>query len=403
MDTKDWKSPLIGAGLGLGLGAGIVLARRRGLRKQVFNQLKNIGKNTRDIAAKEAIPAEVRTQAKQIANQLRRSGIDPSKAKIGIIATPGTGKSTMARALSEELGVKSLNLDGVSRRLIKGDTAQKYLQAQHGGKMPKGAILEQTYMPHTSDLDMFDVVVKLERPEGEIIKSLHKRGRGAFQADYVDYKKLQGEIGEAFNSLNARTIDLGGRAKIKVRGNSGFGFKSGLMQRARAKGLDLNAFAKLTQPQQLASLEAGKITKSYGATNTWRKGRLLMDTATVGGFAGLGAYYNPMNKKASIEYRGHTFPGYNKPIRNSGSSQHKMMVLAKKGDKVKLVRFGHRAYGHNYSSEAKQNYLKRSAGIRGKDGQLTKDDKFSANYWARRVLWPQNRKADGKSSLHRRR
>ena len=86
-----------------------------------------------------------------------------------------------------------------------------------------------------------------------------------------------------------------------------------------------------------------------------------------------------LGKHASIEYRGHTFPGYNKPIRNSGSSQHKMMVLAKKGDKVKLVRFGHRAYGHNYSSKAKQNYLKRSAGIRGKDGQLTKDDKFSAN------------------------
>lgn len=100
-------------------------------------------------------------------------------------------------------------------------------------------------------------------------------------------------------------------------------------------------------------------------------------------------------KKAEIEYRGHTFPGYNKPIANRGPGKHKKMVLAKKGDKVKLVRFGHKDYRHNYSEKAKKNYLKRSAGIRGKGGRLTKDDKFSANYWARRVLWPSGEKADG--------
>jgi hypothetical protein len=72
-----------------------------------------------------------------------------------------------------------------------------------------------------------------------------------------------------------------------------------------------------------------------------------------------------------------------------------MMVLAKKGDDVKLVRFGHRGYSHNYSPEAKANYLKRSAGIRDGSGNLTKDDKFSANYWARKHLWPRNQEADG--------
>ena len=88
-----------------------------------------------------------------------------------------------------------------------------------------------------------------------------------------------------------------------------------------------------------------------------------------------------------IEYRGETFAGYNKPKRNTSSSKHKQVVLAKKGDDVKLVRFGHKDYGHNYSKEARTNYLKRSAGIKNKSGGLTKDDKFSANYWARRELW----------------
>lgn len=99
-------------------------------------------------------------------------------------------------------------------------------------------------------------------------------------------------------------------------------------------------------------------------------------------------------KTAEVEYRGHTFPGYNQPVR-AGEGQHKMMVLAKKGDDVRLVRFGHRGYQHNYSPEAKANYLKRSAGIRDGSGNLTKDDKFSANYWARKHLWPRNQEADG--------
>jgi 8-oxo-dGTP pyrophosphatase MutT (NUDIX family) len=103
---------------------------------------------------------------------------------------------------------------------------------------------------------------------------------------------------------------------------------------------------------------------------------------------------NPSEKRAEVEYRGHTFPGYNQPVR-AGEGQHKMMVLAKKGDEVRLVRFGHRGYQHNYSPEAKANYLKRSAGIRDGSGNLTKDDRFSANYWARKHLWPRNQEADG--------
>ena len=41
----------------------------------------------------------------------------------------------------------------------------------------------------------------------------------------------------------------------------------------------------------------------------------------------------------SIEYRGKTFPGYNKPVK-SDRPEKKKMVLAKEGDKVKLIHFG---------------------------------------------------------------
>lgn len=116
-------------------------------------------------------------------------------------------------------------------------------------------------------------------------------------------------------------------------------------------------------------------------------------------FHGMVGLKKDTEKKASIEYRGEHFDGYNKPKQAPAGDDHKMVVLAKKGDDVKLIRFGKRGYDHNYSKDAKQNYLTRSAGIRDKNGNLTKDDKLSANYWARKTLWPKNQKADGTSTL----
>lgn len=56
-------------------------------------------------------------------------------------------------------------------------------------------------------------------------------------------------------------------------------------------------------------------------------------------------------------------------------------------DKIKIVHFGATGYGHNYSEAARKSYLARSAEIRDKSGNLTKNDKTSPNYWARRDLW----------------
>ncbi|MEC8307202.1 MAG: hypothetical protein VXZ72_05100 [Chlamydiota bacterium] len=109
-----------------------------------------------------------------------------------------------------------------------------------------------------------------------------------------------------------------------------------------------------------------------------------------------------LGKYASIEHRGKRFPGYNQPIASDRPNKKKM-VLAKKGDKVKLIHFGQKGYKHNYSKSAKSNYLSRSAGIRNKSGGLTMNDKFSPNYWSRRVLWPKNKKADGSAATRRRR
>lgn len=88
----------------------------------------------------------------------------------------------------------------------------------------------------------------------------------------------------------------------------------------------------------------------------------------------------------------------NKP-QPANDGKHKKVVLASKvvngKTKYKVVRFGSLGYGHNYSTKARQNYLKRSGGIRNKSGELTKSDRFSSNYWARRKLWSKNTKPVG--------
>ena len=112
-----------------------------------------------------------------------------------------------------------------------------------------------------------------------------------------------------------------------------------------------------------------------------------------------------LNKTGNkYEYQGQLFE-LDKPIKSTIKGK-KMMVLASKtinGKKrVKLIHFGAEGYGHNYSEKAKKSYLARSAGIRNKEGKLTKDDKWSANYWARKILWPKNAPTTGPKSTGRR-
>ncbi len=76
-----------------------------------------------------------------------------------------------------------------------------------------------------------------------------------------------------------------------------------------------------------------------------------------------------------LKYRGVTFSGYNKPRRQvQGNKQN--VVLAKKGNEVKMVRFGD-ANMRNRSSEPK-----RRANFRARHNCSTAKDRFTARYWS---------------------
>ena len=76
-----------------------------------------------------------------------------------------------------------------------------------------------------------------------------------------------------------------------------------------------------------------------------------------------------------ISYRGETFAGFNKP-KKTPNGPKKSAVLAKKGDQVKLVRFG------DPNMSIKKDQPARRKSFRARHSCDTAKDKFSARYWS---------------------
>jgi hypothetical protein len=78
----------------------------------------------------------------------------------------------------------------------------------------------------------------------------------------------------------------------------------------------------------------------------------------------------------AIKYRGETFAGYNKPKRTPGASK-KFAVLAKDGDKVKLIRFG------DPKMTIKKDQPKNRKSFRARHKcDTSPPSKLSARYWS---------------------
>tara|TARA_R100000935_G_scaffold26672_1_gene46660 strand:- start:19167 stop:19454 length:288 start_codon:yes stop_codon:yes gene_type:complete len=81
-----------------------------------------------------------------------------------------------------------------------------------------------------------------------------------------------------------------------------------------------------------------------------------------------------------------------KPWKNTSSSKNKMWVYVRSDTKkgFKKIGFGLKGmkdFTQHKDKKRRASYLARSGGIRDKKGNLTKNNRDSANYWSRRVLW----------------
>lgn len=91
-----------------------------------------------------------------------------------------------------------------------------------------------------------------------------------------------------------------------------------------------------------------------------------------------------------IEYRGEKFPGFNKPKRSGSGEQSKFRVLAKEGDKIKVINFGWR--GQQDFTQHKDPARKKSFRARHKCDPVSSLSKLTARYWACQYLWSKSNK-----------
>ena len=92
----------------------------------------------------------------------------------------------------------------------------------------------------------------------------------------------------------------------------------------------------------------------------------------------------------AITYRGERFSGYNKPKRTPSHKTKSHAVLAKDGEKTKLIRFGQQGVKTNQTAGQREAFKSRHA-------KNIARGKMSAAYWADKVKWsPSKTKSSSK-------
>ena len=90
----------------------------------------------------------------------------------------------------------------------------------------------------------------------------------------------------------------------------------------------------------------------------------------------------------SINYRGETFEGYNKPKRTPNHPTKSHVVLAKEGSTVKLIRFGQQGVSGSPPREGESKAAKaRRAAFKARHAKNIAKGKLSAAWWADREKW----------------
>lgn len=270
-------------------GVGLALLSRRGVRTHTVNALRPLvglsGGRAKEVAA--PIPKEVQRQAKALVRHLRRQGVDPKKARIAISGTGGTGKSTLARAISEQAGLRHFNMDLVGSATSKGGH-ERFLRKN---RIPRGSVLDQTHLLTQANPDRFDAIVHIERPIPVIKKGLLKRKRGAYQRELFDYDSLHKDITTAFETTRGKPAvvadlrDVGGaRVRVKTRPRSGFKADRELDTRLIAAGIDPKGMSRARKVQSLARghRSRGPFT---GPFKYWKK-EPMVTTGLLGGAGG---------------------------------------------------------------------------------------------------------------------
>ena len=285
---KKRKRALIAAGAGLGaaaLTAGILTASRPALRKNLAAYVKGLGRGgSPGLEHSSKLPQSVRQQSRDIAVYLQSKGIDPAKARIGISGTGGAGKSTLARGIADELGMRTKTLDDVARN-AQGRDFTRYFKKN---PVPAGYIAEQTHLLTQVDPDKFDAIIRVHKPMSTIQQQILSRGRGAAQLDVYNYEHLGESIRTAFEATRGKVKSISSNIDIKVKPDGGFRAGSELNKRVMARGLSVPSGA--SREDLVYAATRGHMPLGGGVVPYIRKGRIAGAVGAIGASGAGGSY-----------------------------------------------------------------------------------------------------------------
>ena len=307
------KRSVIGAGLGIGAAAAITLARRPGLRahfKAKYNTLFSSGeeKALAKLHISSKIPEASIQNARRMIRDLKRQGYTTAqikKMRIGVVGSTGSGKSSLARAIEQELGATRMSLDEfISYNPLRAGNVNIDAAIKAKGGVKPGTVVEQSQLLHTGDPSHFDVIMKIERPAEDVKRGLIERGHAAVTADYVNISKAQTTVNEAFNAIGGKRRRLGQGVEMIVKPRGGKTAETLRLERARELGLNIEEFSRMSKRDQIQSLanranRAGQSFRSHISS-----GALSQDLSIAGGLAVTGgAAGGYMSKESSARDR----------------------------------------------------------------------------------------------------
>jgi len=88
-----------------------------------------------------------------------------------------------------------------------------------------------------------------------------------------------------------------------------------------------------------------------------------------------------------ITYRGIKFSGYNKPKRTPSHPKKSHVVLAKEGDKIKLIRYGQQGVSGAGKNPQTEKDKARRRSFKARHAKNIAKGKMSAAFWANKTKW----------------
>lgn len=277
---KSANAGAIAAGIGvpLVLGSGMLLGKP-GIQSNVKNLLSSKG-STEDQDKNNALPEQALGHASAIHQALLQRGLNPTTMRIGIDAPPGSGKTTLARALAQHTGMKHYGLDWEPGNAWKSTIGlgRNVESTPHAPRA--GEILEHYLLNRTHDPELFDAQIHIKRDPKVIREQLTRRGNAAYIGDTMDLEKSLGVADLGFDTLGGDMVDIGDGIQLKLRPQEGWGnqLDHQLMQR----GINPEG---LSRHEKLLSLHGGKRTTGAGWTpyvkNPFTTGQTLALGASI--------------------------------------------------------------------------------------------------------------------------